>query len=315
MAGKYGTNSYGSSANANSDPYDYDYQPFGAKGAAKLNEPFPSNNEYDSFSSAPFGDDEDMRLKQMELQRREEELIRREQEIQIKEGVISDTKKNNWPICKPFLYHNISQEVQPGIKRVTTYSGYSLWIAVCLAYILNFGIAITTVILPVDKDNGIKGNVALVQHVLCAGLLMFAIPPLHFIICYWPLYKAMTTLTIGRFVLFFLGNGFAILYTLFAFAGALTGVSGLYTVIIYFPHGDPQQGNPITFGLNLMVSFIWFVFILIFIAIFIICIVVARRENMTFSKAVQYTKGAVVSTAGSFATQAVVSGATGGSQV
>jgi hypothetical protein len=63
----------------------------------------------------------------MELQRREEELSKRERDIQIKEGVISTVRKNNWPICKPFLYHSIKEEIQPGLKQKTAYVAYFAW--------------------------------------------------------------------------------------------------------------------------------------------------------------------------------------------
>jgi hypothetical protein len=63
----------------------------------------------------------------MELQRREEELARREREIQVKEGVITSIQKKNWPICKPFLYHNIKEEIQPGLKQKVCYIGYFTW--------------------------------------------------------------------------------------------------------------------------------------------------------------------------------------------
>jgi len=310
----YGTNAYGSAANANSDPYDYDYQPFGAKGGQSLADPFPTNTQYDNFSSTQFQDDEDVRLKQMELQRREEELLRREREIQMKEGVISDIKKKNWPICKPFLYHNIKEEIQPGLKRNTAYIGYIAWIALSVMFVVNLAISITTIVLPVDKDNGITDNLGRVKFVLFAAIMSAVGPVAHFAICYWPLYKALSMLTIGRFTLFFFGYAVAILYGMFCISGWYDyGMCGILLAIMYFPRGD--VGNAAAFGLNLGMAVIWTIFTLIFIIVYIICIKIARSENHTFAKAVQYTKGAVVSTAGSFATQAVVSSATSQNEV
>jgi uncharacterized membrane protein len=78
---------------------------------------------------------------------------------------------------------------------------------------------------------------------------------------------------------------------------------------MYFP-ASGDKGNAIAFGLNLMMAVIWIIFALLFIVIYIINIKIARAENHTFAKAVQYTRGAVVSQVGSVATTAVVSAAT-----
>jgi uncharacterized membrane protein len=292
----------------NSDPYDYDYQPFGSGGrVSNLDQPFPTG----TMSSSGTLDEEEMRLKQMDLQKREEELARREREIQLKEGVISSVQKKNWPICKPFLYHSIKDEIQPGLKQKTAYVAYFTWMALSFAFLLNFALAFVTIFVPAEGTNGIPNTLDKVKFVLFAGIL-FAIGPMtHFAICYWPLYKALSTLTIGRFTLFFIGYAVAILFTLFCVAGWYDyGACGIVLAIMYFPTGS---SSGLAFGLNLMMAVIWAIFALIFIIIYIICIRVARQENHTFAKAVQFTRGAVVSTVGSAAASAVVSSATTGS--
>jgi uncharacterized membrane protein YqjE len=170
-------------------------------------------------------------------------------------------------------------------------------------------VAFVTVFVPVDANNGIQSTLDKVKFVLFAGVILVVGMPTHFVICYWTLYKALSQLTIGRFTLFFFGYAVAIIFSLFCVAGWYDyGACGIILSIMYFPTGE--KGNALAFGLNLMMTVLWAAFAIIFVVVYIICIRVARQENHTFAKAVQYTRGAVVSTVGSVATTAVVSAAT-----
>lgn len=64
----------------------------------------------------------------MELARREAELERRERELQRKGGDQQPYKKPNFPICYPFVYHNIRDEIPSGLRRRVAYLGFLGWI-------------------------------------------------------------------------------------------------------------------------------------------------------------------------------------------
>jgi ABC-type multidrug transport system fused ATPase/permease subunit len=240
-----------------------------------------------------------------ELRRREEELERKEQEFNQREGAVANAKPPNWPFCKPFLYHDIYNAIQPGLGRRITYLGYVLWILFSVATFLNFCVAVVTVCMPVPGTKGITNTLERVQFVLFAGLIALVTPAAHFVLSYWQLYTAQVELTIGRFMLFFLGYGIAILFGLFLISGWYNyGPCGIVVAILYFPTtGD--YGPIVAFCLNLFMATIWAVFTLIFIVIFIINIKLARQQNHSFNKAVEFTKGAAVGLVGKAATTAV----------
>lgn len=253
---------------------------------------------------APFPgtiEDNALLLKKINIMEKEAELERRERELQIREGAVADVKPKNWPICKPFLHHDIRGDIQPGLKQKVALSGYYGWFALCAILFLNFTCAVITIFMPVDSNNGIQRTIDKFKFVLFAVINI----PLgiggHFALCYWPLYKALSTLTIGRYTLFFVGYGLAIIVTLFMAAGWYDyGACGLVVAIMYFP--TSTTGNGVAFGLNLMMAALWSALAILFIVIYILNIKIARKENHSFAKAVDVTKSALVSTVGKVTT-------------
>jgi hypothetical protein len=277
--------------------------------------PYEDSNDFvaiDTNIAEPFPDgpldDNKLLLQRMAIQEKIAELDRRERALQQREEVVSDVKVKNFPFFKPVVHHDI-KSIPAGIKQKLAYAGFYGWAALCLILVLNFVVAVITIVSPVDKDNGIQKTLDKVKFVFWAGLDI----PIgifgHFILCYWPLYKALSSLSIGRYTLFFAGYAVAIILGLIMTIGWYDyGASGLVISIMYFPTGD--KGNTLVFVLNLLMAVVWGCFTALLLTIYIFNIKIARAENHTFAKAIEVTKSAMISTVGKAATAAVVNGTT-----
>lgn len=316
----YGTNNNNNPYETDADPYDYDYQPFeripinNAQVSGDMNPSRPSlptppthNNNMSRVNSPPLSNnnnnggggggtvvDESLRLKAMELARREAELERRERDL-MDMGELGPRKpKNNWPICYPFLYHHISAEIPAGLRRTATYMGYLGWMMISLALVLNFAGSLLTCFSKAGDKAGIERVIEKVKFMLFAGLFVIIGIPCHFILSYWPLYQAMRTVNIGRFTLFFVGYAIPIVFCAFCISGwSDYGPCGVIVAILYFPTGS--QGNVAAFVYNLVMGCIWAFLVAYFVTIFIMGILVFRRENHTLAKARAYAQNSIMS--------------------
>jgi len=318
------------------DPYDYDYQPFertpitnvsGTMNTGGL-PPIPNTvpqqqqqqqqylpqqpQRYSSpvlthssmSSSSP--QDESLRLKAMELARREAELERREQDLTTREGDYVIQPKKNWPICKPFLYHNIAGEMPAGIRRTAAYMGYIGWMIFSVVLVLNAAGAWITVFSKAGEKAGIERVMERVKFLLFASLFVVVGIPCHFILSYWPLYQAMRTVNIGRFTLFFVGYAIPIVFCAFCVSGwSDYGPCGIIVAILYFPTG--KQGNVLAFVYNLVMTVLWAALCVYFVVIYIMAIRVFRRENHTLAKARAYAQNSIMSGVASAAVSNVFS--------
>ncbi len=314
------------------DPYDYDYQPFeripinngntsGHMDTTSSKLPPPPSQHQQPMSQPPQSSssssgggggggavvDESLRLKAMELARREAELERREREL-MDMGELGPRKpKNNWPICYPFLYHNINAEIPRGLRRTATYLGYIGWMLISVALVLNFAGSLLTCFSRAGEKSGIERVIEKVKFMLFAGIFMIIGSPVHFILSYWPLYQAMRTVNIGRFTLFFVGYAIPIVFCAFCISGwSDYGPCGVIVAILYFPTGT--QGNTAAFVYNLVMGCIWAGLVAYFVLIFIMAAIVFRRENHTLSKARAYAQNSIMSRV----TNVAVSNAFGG---
>mmetsp|Transcript_15014 Transcript_15014/g.38187 ORF Transcript_15014/g.38187 Transcript_15014/m.38187 type:complete len:230 (+) Transcript_15014:41-730(+) len=81
----------------------------------------------------------DAKLK--EVERRERAVAQRERnvadiETQLEQGGVT-VRRNNWPRCKPFLYHDINAEI-PTPNQACCRAGYACWIMSATSYLYNF---------------------------------------------------------------------------------------------------------------------------------------------------------------------------------
>jgi hypothetical protein len=325
---------------SDADPYDYDYQPFertpitsgninnvsgtmNTGGLPPPPPPPPTTTQMQSKLSTSLSPtqkqqpmDEDLRLKAMELARREAELDRRERELSDLANTYQIPPKKNWPICKPFLYHNISGEIPAGIRRRAAYMGYFGWMVFSLVLVANFAGSLLTSFSKVNNSNtsGIERVIEKVEFMLFAGLYVLIGIPIHFILSYWPLYQAMRTVKIGRFTLFFIGYAIPVVFCAFCIGGWYTyGSCGIYVAILYFPTSG--NGNVAAFVYNIVMACIWGVMLLYFLIIYIMAIRVFRYEKHTLAKARDHARSSIMSTVASSAIGSIFGGgggATGG---
>ncbi|KAL9647053.1 hypothetical protein ABK040_016495 [Willaertia magna] len=307
--GNQPNNPYGES---DVDPYDYDYQPYGNQGyqppTAFVNPTIQTANVNIETNGA-IGD-EALRLKAMELARREQDLEKREKLITDREEQLPQSKKN-WPKCYPIVHHSIGEVPEEFMRRKLAYVGYIGWMAFVACLACNMIAAYITCFYP----SGELKRVDLIDKIqyLIMSTIQFVIGSLaHFFLSYWTLYKAMEVGNVPRFVLFFVGYGAAILYAALGVAGLFTyGFSGVYTAVVFFPQGT--NGSIPGFVCNLIMGVVWFCFLILFLAIFILGIKIFRALKGSVNAIKEYATEQVNAGVGT-AVSSVVKGAfTGGS--
>jgi len=104
----------------------------------------PTNQSYGDLSEASLS------KKEQELKRREEALNRREQQIDQQEKTIQTSKGTripNWPRCRPFIYHNIVEDIPSpeGVALVTR--AYGGWFALIGCLGVNLASLLASVII------------------------------------------------------------------------------------------------------------------------------------------------------------------------
>jgi len=123
-----------------------------------------------------------------------------------------------------------------------------------------------------------------VRFVITAFLQFILIIPIHFYLCYWPLYKCMVSLSTARFILFFIGYNLALIFDILSITGIYElGFTGVYCGILYIPLTS-TNGNIAGIVINAVMMLLW---ICLFIYHIIICIQVLflfRRENYYLRK-------------------------------
>jgi len=100
-----------------------------------MSNPFLEEKTLDFTQMTP----EQLREKQLELERREQQLQYQQmkvQEIQEKQGGVP--KVANWPKCRPLIYHNIHDEI-PENGRTLVKRVYFSWMFFFLCFNLEHG--------------------------------------------------------------------------------------------------------------------------------------------------------------------------------
>jgi len=293
----------------NNDPYDYSHSIGGS--FDRSSEAGSINPNYSSTQQEPIEDPETLRRKAKELTKREFDLERREYEFQAKvksqltnnnntiaqpslhyvEAVIpraTTTPQKNFPFCYPIMYHNIGSIPSEFMRRKVVYMGFISWIIFSLCTVLNAAAAYTTVFYPLLLK-GIPLEVTTmmkVQYLVVATVMIFFLPPAHFFLTYYPLYKAMEKGTVPRFVLFFISYGVVIIFCLFGVSGFMTyGFSGVIIAVYFDPniYGGVIGGTP-AFACNVAMAVIWLLLAINFIVILVLGAVAFKRLKGSFKQ-------------------------------
>jgi len=255
-------------------------------------------------------DNEALRLKAMELARREAALEQREREVQHLQD--SAPVKKNWPKCYPLVHHDIGAIPAEFLRRKLAYLGYISWMVFCVLLFLNLAACFITSFYPVTRSQDMT-TMMVVEYIVLAVALFIIAPPAHFFLSYWTLYKAMETGKIPRFILFFVGYAAAIIFCLLGVAGyPAYGFSGIVTAIYYFPSGT--VGSLPGFLCNLLMGVAWLAMTVDFVVIFILGIKVFRAMKGSLQKIKEYGAGLVQSGAASAVSTAVKVGMSGNGQ-
>jgi len=183
------------------------------RGRAFFTNPFSSSLTSPAPSSP---ENEEISQKEAELQRKEEELKRKQKELERQEKGKGGAQKPNWPICFPFLFHSIKDEIPEEHQRFMR-GMYFSWLAtvVCLFFNCIGCLTILTAGLG-GKDFGFS------------IMYFFVITPLSFFLWYRPVYNAYMKDTSFYFSIFLVFNACHLLFELYIIMGAPdTGSCGI----------------------------------------------------------------------------------------
>lgn len=189
--------------------------------------------------------EEQLRQKEEELNRREASLRRLEANKDSNVGVDGSGQnvegKPNFPICYPIFRHDIRNDVKSGLPKAIAYEALFGFLILTVMLVLNLAIAWVCVFLPVLPGGGVPSLWLKVQYMIFAHLLVLLIPPMHFFICYLPVYFAMRSPSAVRFCLVFIAYVPLFLFGLFSVSGYYElGVGGLYLMILFLS-GDRKS--------------------------------------------------------------------------
>ncbi|KAG2175389.1 hypothetical protein INT43_001036 [Umbelopsis isabellina] len=176
---------------------------------------------------------------------REEELLRKERELEQRERDLEQRQQtitrqgrlpNNFPPCFPFIYLDINVEIPPQHQGVMNWL-YREWLLFEITLVMNF-IAILCVLFshpPSVTSAPTDMGVALTE--------MFTHTAASFFLWYRPVYNAYMKDVSLYFFLYFVFNGFHILYTFYMAVGIpSTGGAGLILLVTLFSDGYILSG-------------------------------------------------------------------------
>lgn len=306
----------------------YDYQPFSKQGYDSPDNDY-STNGYGGVGSkgspkprSSSGMNEgELRAKAMELARREAELeqreldvANREDDVQIEGGL--NSSKKNWPRCYPLVDHTY-KDIPTTAGKVMAWIGYIMWYLFSVTLFLN---VVGSIITLIAASTTAKFDFSNLRFVIFALVIFFVGVPGHFALSYWPLYKAMRFGGVPRFCIFFIGYAIPIVFCLFAIGGWYEyGVGGLYAVVNYWPTTAGSPDNPFytAFVPNLVLTILWIVLGFCFLVIYIVSIILFRKQKHTFRDVRQYAQDSTRDAVSAVTTrlgQAAVRSAVSGSQ-
>jgi len=183
--------------------------------------------------------------------------------------------------------------MRTGFSKTAAILGYIGWPLLVIICVINFIAAMITIFSPTANGNGIPLISDKIRFVAFAFLWVVASPLVYFVTSYWPLYSCLRSLTLFRFFIFFGGYGLTLILTLFAIAGVFDyGPCGVYSTILYLPTNN--DGALIGFLVNLIMTIIWCFAFLYYLTIYIMVIIVFRKEYKSLQQVASLAKEQVM---------------------
>jgi len=157
--------------------------------------PRKSNAPTPSFESGGYSNSDDLDRKEAELMRKKEDIERREKQLKDKEQHLKvSTRVKNWPKCKPFLYHDIREDVPTPELQSLVRKAYFGWFGITITYLWNIIVVMAIVIID-GSGTDIAG------FFLGLAYAIFSIP-VSFLV-YRTLYNAAKLTSSARYVMYF----------------------------------------------------------------------------------------------------------------
>jgi hypothetical protein len=184
--------------------------------------------------------------KEMELNRKREDIERREKELLTKEKSLSSSqeKKKNWPKCRPFLFHDISEDIPSELQSLVR-RAYFGWFVIAATFLWNI-ICILSVLVVIGSGQAIG------SFFLAIVFAIFSIP-VSFLI-YRLLYNAAKKSSSTYYVLYFIVIWIEIvIFIILAIGIDGGGAGGFFTMLEAF------DANSKTVGIFCVVCFLLFV--------------------------------------------------------
>jgi len=138
---------------------------------------------------------------------------------------------------------------------------------------------------------GVSGFMDIVRFIVSAILQFILVIPLHFYLCYWPLYKCMCSPITPRFIIFFFSYVFfGMIFDVFEMSGFYQwGATGFWVSILYFPT-TATNGNIAGIVINGVMFLLWFALLVIHCFIYLQVFIVFRNENYYMKRLGTYIK-------------------------
>jgi len=173
------------------------------------------NNETNYDLSA-----DSLNKKEQEIKRREEALSRREQQLDQQEKTIQTsrgTRIPNWPRCRPFIYHNIVEDMPTPEAITLVKRAYGAWFALIACLVINLASLLASVI--------IRGEPIAIQSFFLSLAYTVVCTPASFLI-YRLVYQAARKSATAMYFLYFIFLWFEILVYIAVFILGLDGWGG-----------------------------------------------------------------------------------------
>ncbi|THU89532.1 scamp-domain-containing protein [Dendrothele bispora CBS 962.96] len=186
--------------------------------------PFASSH---SLDANPFDDPQeqhvDARLEQ--IRQRELDLERREQELNTKAQHIRQHGRKNWPFFFPLIYHDIAEEI-PEASRPLITRLYQLWLVLFGTLIINM-VACIFILIAGSSDGG--------RDVGASIGYIFMITITSFLLWYRPIYNGYMKEQSLYYYLYFFFCGWHLLFSVYMIIGIpSTGSAGLIQTVQMF---------------------------------------------------------------------------------
>ena len=206
----------------------------------------------------------------------------------------------NWPRCRPMIYHSIADEIEVPLQRTVRALYYSwFYLIVCCAMNCIACLLLLTSGASINAGSDFGWSI----------LYLFLLPPASFLLWYRPCYNAFMKDSSMYFYLYFIFNGFHIVFLIYMLIGLTgTGCAGFVNMIALGSYrdsnGDAKIGEIAIFAVALV---LWGICLAIDLTLFFRIRLHYRRRGHSFQEA---RSQALTRAANSDAGRAAISSAT-----